>query len=130
MNRRETSAMRAFWNAATALDTAARDLTEDRRFPFCTPGGLTALATGAGLMAVEVEPIEAPTVFKDFEDYWRPFTLGAGPAPCCCESLSPTARERLKEKLQKDLPRDANGAIPMKARAAVGTRFSWGAGDG
>jgi len=26
--------MRAFWQAATALDPAARDFTEDRRFPF------------------------------------------------------------------------------------------------
>ena len=41
--------MRAFWTAATALDPAARELTEDRRFPFCTPDGLTDLVRGAGL---------------------------------------------------------------------------------
>ena len=109
--------MRAFWNAATALDPAARDLTEDRRFPFCTPDGLTDLAARAGLAAAECAPIEAPTVFRDFDDYWRPFTLGAGPAPGYCTSLDPEARQRLKEKLHDTLPRRADGAIALKARA-------------
>ena len=38
-------------------------------------------------------PIEVPTVFRDFEDYWLPFTLGAGPAPGYCASLEPEARQ-------------------------------------
>lgn len=109
--------MRAFWNAATALDPAARDLTEDRRFPFCTREGLTDLAKSAGLEVVECRPIEVPTVFRDFDDYWQPFTLGAGPAPGYCVSLAPEARERLKEKLQQDLPRGPDGSIPLTARA-------------
>lgn len=73
--------MRAFWTAATALDPNARDLTEDRRFPFCTPDGLTSLAKKTGLASVACEQIEMPAVFKDFEDYWHPFTrrwAGAG----------------------------------------------------
>ena len=78
--------MRAFWRAATSLDPKALDLTEDRRFPFCTPDGLTDLAKRAGLTSVDCSPIEIPTVFKDFEDYWHPFTLGAGPAPGYCMS--------------------------------------------
>ena len=43
--------MRAFWTAATALDPAAADLTEDKRFPFCTPDRLTHFARSAGLSA-------------------------------------------------------------------------------
>jgi SAM-dependent methyltransferase len=109
--------MQAFWNAAAALDAAARDLTEDKRFPLCTPDGLTDLTRGAGLTRVECTPIEIPTLFRDFEDYWRPFTLGAGPAPGYCASLSPEARQRLKEKLHDSLPRGKDGAIPLKARA-------------
>lgn len=109
--------MRAFWTAATALDRNAVDLTEDRRFPFCTVDGLTALAESAGLASVACAKIEVPAVFKDFEDYWHPFTLGAGPAPGYCMSLEPEARQRLKEKLQADLPRDADGSIPLKTRA-------------
>lgn len=109
--------MRAFWVAATALDPAARDLTEDKRFPFCTREELTELAVRAGLRAVVSTPIEMPSVFRDFDDFWRPFTLGTGPAPGYCASLAPDARERLRQKLHDDLPRAADGSIPLKLRA-------------
>lgn len=106
-----------FWEAATALDPAAGDLSEDKRFPRCTPDGLIELATGAGLAHVECIPIEVPTVFRDFDDYWRPFTLGAGPAPGYCASLAPEARQRLQERLHDSLPRGADGSIHLTARA-------------
>lgn len=109
--------MRAFWAAATALDPAAQDLTEDRRFPFCTPDGLTGLVKAAGLASVACEQIEMPAVFTDFEDYWHPFTLGAGPAPGYCMSLDPQARQRLKERLRDTLPRGEDGSIPLQTRA-------------
>lgn len=109
--------MQAFWTAATALDPGAQDLTEDRRFPFCTPDGLSGLMRGAGLTRVDCTPIEVPTVFHDFEDYWRPFTLGAGPAPGYCVSLDIEAQQRLKERLRDSLPRREDGSIPLKARA-------------
>lgn len=109
--------MQAFWNAAAALDPGALDLTEDRRFPFCTPDGLTGLMRGAGLTRVDCTPIEVPTVFRDFEDYWRPFTLGAGPAPGYCASLDIEAQQRLKDRLHDSLPRREDGSIPLKARA-------------
>jgi SAM-dependent methyltransferase len=109
--------MRTFWTAATALDPKARDLTEDKRFGFCTRADLTALAKGAGLRSVESTAIEVPTVFADFDDYWRPFTLGAGPAPGYCMNLDAASRERLKEKLADSLPRSEDGSIPLKARA-------------
>ena len=109
--------MRAFWNAATALDPEALALTEGRRFPFCTPDGLTDLAVRAGFASVDCTPIEVATVFKDFEDYWRPFTLGAGPAPGYCANLHPDARQRLRNKLHDSLARREDGSIPLKARA-------------
>jgi SAM-dependent methyltransferase len=109
--------MRAFWNAATALDPDALELTEGRRFPFCTSEGLTDLVRKAGLASVDCTAIEAPTVFRDFEDYWRPFTLGAGPAPGYCMNLDPASRERLREKLDETLPRSDDGSIHMKTRA-------------
>ncbi|TIR44305.1 MAG: SAM-dependent methyltransferase, partial [Mesorhizobium sp.] len=70
------------------------DLSEDRRFPFCTQDGLTDLAKKAGLVSIDSTRIEMPAMFKDFEDYWHPFTLGAGPAPGYCMSLDPAARLR------------------------------------
>lgn len=109
--------MRAFWQAASSLDDTARELTEDRRFPYCTREGLIDLVRQAGLRNIECAPIEIPTVFADFDDYWRPFTLGAGPAPGYCASLAPAARDRLKVKLHDSLPRGENGTIPLRARA-------------
>jgi SAM-dependent methyltransferase len=107
----------AFWKAAASLDPAAAALSEDRRFPFCTPELLAELAARAGLVGIETVAIEVPTVFRDFEDYWRPFTLGAGPAPGYCASLDPAALQRLRDRLHDSLPRAADGTIPLTARA-------------
>ncbi len=109
--------MRAFWTAAAALDAQARTLTEDTRFPFCTPDALKTLARETGLGAVESTEIAVPTVFRDFDDYWTPFTLGAGPAPGYCAGLDPAARNRLRDRLEADLPRHADGSIRLAARA-------------
>ena len=109
--------MRAFWDAAAALDPGAVDLAENRRFPYCTPEGLAELARSAGLGPVECTAIEAPTLFRDFDDYWHPFTLGQGPAPGYCAKLDPAARQRLKERLQETLPYQADGSIMLKTRA-------------
>lgn len=109
--------LRAFWDAAAALDPAARELAEDKRFAFCTPEGLRDLMSGAGLVHVDCTPIEIPTVFADFADYWRPFTLGTGPAPSYCASLDPQAQQRLKNALDERLPRREDGSIPLEARA-------------
>ncbi|MCZ0960566.1 class I SAM-dependent methyltransferase [Paracoccus benzoatiresistens] len=109
--------MRAFWTEAAALDPAATDLTEDRRFPFCTLPQLIALTAGAGLHDVEGTGIEIATTFRDFDDYWQPFTLGAGPAPGYCASLESDARQRLRDRLARSLPRDTDGSITLPARA-------------
>ena len=75
----EMQLMRRFWDAAVALDPAARALDEGPRFPLCQPDALRALWTAAGLQDVETRTIDVPTVFKDFDDYWSPFLGGQGP---------------------------------------------------
>ena len=109
--------MRAFWNAATALDPDASGFAEGKRFSFCTSAGLTELASNAGLQPVECTALEIPTVFTDFDDFWHPFTLGAGPAPGYCLCLPEEAREKLRLKLSNDLVRQDNGNIALNARA-------------
>ena len=109
--------LRTFWTHAAALDPKGVELAEARRFPFCSPDGLTALAREAGLAGVTCDALETPTVFSDFDDYWRPFTMGAGPAPGYVASLAPEAQERLRDRLEASLPREPDGAIALKARA-------------
>lgn len=89
----------AFWKAAGEIDPKARELDESKRFPFCTQEGLAALCREAGLPAPEIAPIEIETLFPDFEAFWRPFTLGAGPAPGYCMNLPEEQRARLKARL-------------------------------
>ena len=109
--------MRHFWNAAVALDPEARSKEEGTRFPLCNPNALRALWTGAGLRKVEVVAIDVDTTFRDFDDYWTPFLTGQAPAPGYCMSLTPEARERLRERLEQSLPFAADGSIPLVARA-------------
>lgn len=109
--------MRYFWDAAVALNPAALDLDEGRRFPLCQPGPLNVLFTQAGLLAVEAQSIDVPTVFRDFDDYWSPFLGGQGPAPGYAISLSETNREALKARIKSKLPIGENGTIGLIARA-------------
>lgn len=113
----EMQLMRRFWDAAVALDPAARPLHEAVRFPLCQPDRLFALWVAAGLGNPQVRAIDVPTVFKDFEDYWSPFLGGQGPAPTYCVSLPEDRREALRQRLQATLPIEADGTIRLKARA-------------
>jgi SAM-dependent methyltransferase len=109
--------MRVFWDTAVALDAAAQPLDERVRFPQCRPDPLRRLFESAGLQNVAVIGIEVPTVFRNFEDYWQPFLGGQGPAPGYVMRLSPERREELRSAIQRRLPKDAAGRIPLSARA-------------
>jgi len=109
--------MRRFWDAAAALDPAAAALDEGRRFPICRPEPLAGLFRDAGLAEVEVRPIEVPTRFRDFNDYWTPFLGGQGPAPAYTVALDEPRRAALREELRARLPVAPDGSIPLVARA-------------
>jgi len=109
--------MRFFWNAAAALDPAARQLDEGRRFPLCQPEPLAELFRQAGLSEVEVRPTDVATEFRNFGDYWSPFLGGQGPAPGYAMSLSEERRAALRERLRSELPIARDGAIRLIARA-------------
>jgi len=109
--------MRHFWNAAAALDSAAIDLDEGRRFPICNPDALAALFQEAGLDEIKTRAIDIPTDFKDFDDYWTPFLGGQGPAAGYAMSLSEERRAQLRERIYNSLPLALDGSIPLVARA-------------
>jgi SAM-dependent methyltransferase len=109
--------MRHFWDAAVELDAAAAKLDEGRRFPLCSPEALAQVFAGAGLAGAQVTPIETPTRFASFDDYWQPFLGGQGPAPAYAMSLEEAQRARLRERLRQRLPRDTDGTIALVARA-------------
>ena len=107
--------MRVFWSTATELDPHAAD--EGPRFAICHPPALTDLLSKAGLGQVEVRPIDVPTVFRDFDDYWLPFLGGQGPGPAYVMSLDPERRNILRDRIRSKLPVEADGSIRLTARA-------------
>jgi SAM-dependent methyltransferase len=109
--------MRYFWDAAVELDPEARKLDEGIRFPLCNPEALEALFSGARLKQVVVKPIDIPTPFANFDDYWQPFLGGQGPAPGYAISLGEQARARLRERIRRRLPIAEDGSISLVARA-------------
>lgn len=109
--------LRYFWDAAIELNNNANQLDEGVRFPLCQEGQLESLIREVGLKQVEAIPIEAKTVFQNFDDYWQPFLGNVGPAPSYTMSLNQKDRQNLEDKLRKALPIDANGSISLIARA-------------
>src|SRR5262249_2660333 len=55
--------LRLFWDAAAAVEPAARDLDEGKRFPLCHPDVLTRLFRSANPIDVRCDAIEIPTIF-------------------------------------------------------------------
>jgi SAM-dependent methyltransferase len=114
----EMELMRRFWDAAVALDPAALALDEGVRFgAFCRPDVLADLFSDAGLCGVEARAVDVLTPFRDFDDCWRPFLGGQGPAPSYLLALTEDRRAALRERIRADLPIAADGSIRLVARA-------------
>jgi len=109
--------MRYFWVAAVELDPDATELDEGVRFPLCRANALEQLFTSTGFKDVAGTAIDIPTPFASFDDYWRPFLGGQGPAPAYAMSLDETARIHLRDRIRQRLPIAADGSIALTARA-------------
>jgi len=109
--------LRHFWDVASSLDPNARGLDEGRRFPICQPEGLDQLFRSGGLLSVSYDPIDIATEFADFDEYWRPFLGGTGPAPSYVASLEKDRREAFASELDRALPRTPDGTIALIACA-------------
>lgn len=107
-----------FWDAARRLDPTAAVLDEQSRFrEVCAPGPLQSLLEAAGLTGVTTRPIDVPTVFGSFDDYWAPFLGGQGPAPAYLAAVDEDRRIAIRETLRKSLPVAGDGTVRLNARA-------------
>lgn len=106
-----------FWDAAASIDSAAAQLHEGSRFPVCKASALRTAFEDTGLTEVKTTPIDVTAEFADFEDYWRPFLGGQGPAPAYVMSLPEDKRIALRAKLKSALQPAATGRISLKVRA-------------
>jgi hypothetical protein len=106
-----------FWAAALELDPGAEKLAEPRRFASCSEATLRWLFEAAGLGGVATRALDIETGFRSFDDLWQPFLGRTGPAPSYVASLSPSAREQLRERLRERVPSTGDGRILLRARA-------------
>jgi len=108
----EMEMLRIFADEASALgDDFGND---ERGTPLAKPGALAALFRAAGLEHVEDAAIDNTLHFASFEDYWKPFLLGIGPAGTHATKLSPERRDALSARLRARL---GDGPFDLKGRA-------------
>jgi SAM-dependent methyltransferase len=118
----EMTMLRAFWDAAAALDREATHSSDERTtMRFSTPDELERLWLGGGLENVEVSPIVAEASYDDFDDLWAPFPTGVGPAGAYTAALDDESRAALREEFRDRIGRP-EGPFTLAARAwcAVG----------
>ena len=109
--------LRHFWDVALELNRSDSKLDQAERFPLCQPRPLERLFRRVGLTSVSVSAIEVPTVFRDFDDYWRPFLAKQGAAPTYLASLPAETQDRIRAALKARLVAAADGSIALTARA-------------
>jgi ubiquinone/menaquinone biosynthesis C-methylase UbiE len=109
--------LRHFWDAAVAIKPEVISLHESMRFPDSNADSLQRLFEKTGFVNIETTSIEIATHFRDFDDYWKPFLGGQGPAPSFLLSLDEDDKSKLRNELNMRLPILLDGSITMVARA-------------
>ena len=109
--------IRHFWDVALELHPEDANADRAKRFALCRPRPLLELFARAGLTSVSIRPLDIAIVFEDFDDYWTPFLGRQGIAPTYVASLSPAARDRVRDQLRARLTPSGDGPIAMLARA-------------
>lgn len=113
--------LRAFWDAAVTLDPIAPD--ELRVMRFGQAGDLHELFTEGGLADVVEEELRVVSEYADFDELWRGFQAGIGPAGSYVVALHEDKQVLLREELYRRVGSPAGGfTLEAVARAAVGTR--------
>jgi len=109
--------LKYFWDVAVELNPAASALHESRRFPDSSAEKLIETFNRVGFSEIEATPLDVVTHFTDFDDYWKPFLGGQGPAPTYVAKLEDTKRNQLRDTLAQRLPVNEDGSILLCARA-------------
>jgi SAM-dependent methyltransferase len=106
--------LRAFWDAARAVDPDAPD--EGRSMRYRRPEELDDLWRRTGLKDVEIGPLVVETTYGGFDELWEPLTLGVGPAGSFCSALEPRRKQTLRDELVSRLG-SPEGPFTLRARA-------------
>jgi len=89
--------LRGFWDAALAIDPEAPD--EARTLRFGRPGEIADLWASVGLNDIVESTLHVSSTYASFEELWRGFLAGVGPAGAHCVGLPDADRARLRTEL-------------------------------
>ena len=112
----ERAPISPFWIAARALKP---DVQDEAARAGARQGHLTEIFESAGLRDVEQAEHTAAVEYETFDEWWRPYTFGVGPAGVYALSLSEEERDALREECRRRLP-DAPFTLRATAWAARG----------
>jgi SAM-dependent methyltransferase len=109
--------LRFFWDEAIALDPAIEP-KDERHMKLSHRGQLGDLWKKAGLVNVQEAPLVIDQAYASFDDYWAPFTKGAGPGGAYVVALPQDRRQQLEARMRKRLLGDRrDGPFTLTARA-------------
>lgn len=112
--------LRAFWDAALSVDPLAPD--EARTLRFGGHSELTDLFLRAGLKAVTETELRVSADYSGFEEVWRTFGLGIGPAGAYLIAQPPPRRDAIRSAMYERLDRPEGPlTLAAVARATRGT---------
>ena len=107
-----------FWRAAREVDPSVAEEEQPRAGTH--EGDLVARFGRAGLQGVTGGTLETSVNYADFDDYWKPFTGGAGPATgAFYASLDDAGKETLRNTVRASLP-EGQFTLPARAWLALG----------
>ena len=109
--------LRLFWDVAKKIDPGSQNLDEGVRFPICNTNNLKNTFQDAGLTNIETTYLDIDTIFSNFEDFWKPFLGGQGPAPGYLHSLPESLRNEIKAQIRETMTFKSDGSIILLARA-------------
>ena len=98
-----------FWDAARAIRPDAPD---ESALPGTREGDLASLFQTAGVRQVTATSLSVTLAHASFEQWWEPFTLGAGPAGAYVATLDPDQRAALIGECRRRLPPPSWSARP------------------
>ena len=109
--------LRFFWDEAIALDPAVEP-KDERHMKLSRQGQLADLWNQAGLINITDESLVIEQAYTSFNDYWDPFTSGAGPGGAYVVALPEDRRQQLEARMRKRLLGDRqDGPFTLKAKA-------------
>jgi SAM-dependent methyltransferase len=119
--------MAIFWELASDLapDEVARYRAHVGPLRDADLGALTERWAKAGLSNVKASRLEFTMPFASFEEFWRPFTLGATPFSAFAAKLNRSTDGELERLYRRKLPAAGpDGSFALQARALAVCGFA------